>query len=98
MIGGRNDGSKDYRWNCLLIIMKKRLKNVQSILDHTKGCQFQLYIYDNCSTDDTVRILKITFQKLFLLKGRKILVLARAITRLLNIKSDYHTIINPDIF
>lgn len=72
---------------------------VQSILDHTKGCQFQLYIYDNCSTDDTVRILKNNFPEVILIKGKKNIGFGQGHNQIIKrIKSDYHTIINPDIF
>lgn len=72
---------------------------VQSIYDHTKDFDFQLYVYDNCSTDDTVHILKKYFPELILIEGDKNIGFGRGHNQIIkHVRSEYHAIINPDIY
>ena len=72
---------------------------VHSVLAHTKDCNFQLYVYDNCSTDNTVQILKDCFPAVIVLQGEKNVGFGQGHNQIIKrIKSDFHTIINPDIF
>ncbi len=72
---------------------------IQSIYNHTKDCDFQLYVYDNCSTDHTVQILKESFPELILIEGRKNIGFGQGHNQIIKkVSSDYHAIINPDIY
>ena len=72
---------------------------IQSVLEHTKDIFFQLYIYDNCSTDDTVRIILEEFPQVKLIEGEENLGFGRGHNQIVKrVKSDYHVIINPDIY
>lgn len=75
------------------------LECVQSIYNYTKECDFKLYIYDNCSTDDTVHILKKYFPDLIILEGKKNIGFGQGHNEIIkHIHSEYHVIINPDIY
>ena len=75
------------------------LKCVQSIAEHTKGCSFQLYIYDNHSTDGTVELIKSRFPEIQIFEGIKNIGFGQGHNQIIRkIHSDFHVVINPDIF
>lgn len=72
---------------------------IQSILEDTKDCLFQLYIYDNCSEDRTVQIIKKEFPQVILFEGKKNIGFGQGHNQIVRkVRSDLHVIINPDIF
>lgn len=75
------------------------LECVQSVMEHTKDCDFQLYIYDNCSTDSTTQIIKNNFPNVVLMDGEKNIGFGRGHNQIIKcVHSKYHVIINPDIY
>lgn len=76
---------------------------IQSLLQYTKGVHLQIYVVDNASTDDTVKIVQETFPKeqypqITLLQNATNLGLTAANNLLLErLDSKYHVILNPDI-
>ncbi len=72
---------------------------VRSILEHTKDCQFQLYIYDNCSTDRTVELLTQYFPQVKVIRGEKNIGFGQGHNQIIfQVRSKYHAVINPDIY
>lgn len=72
---------------------------VRSILEHTKDCQFQLYIYDNCSTDRTVELLTRDFPQVKVIRGEKNIGFGQGHNQVIcRVRSKYHAVINPDIY
>lgn len=71
---------------------------IQSILEHTAST-FKLYIYDNCSKDDTVRIIKSAFPQVCVIEGKENRGFAFGHNEIIcRVDSQLHVIINPDIF
>lgn len=71
---------------------------LDSLYKHTKGVPFQLYIIDNCSTDNTINIVK-DRNDISLIQNKKNLGFGSAHNKILDrLDSKYHVIINPDIF
>ena len=71
---------------------------LHSILDHTKGVQLDLYVYDNASTDRTVEKIQDEFQQVWLVKSKKNRGFGAGHNRMIpKLTSQYHVIINPDI-
>ena len=74
-------------------------KCVRSILEYTKDCDFQLYVYDNGSKDHTLQILKKNFPKLIIIEGDQNIGFGQGHNQIIKrVHSDYHMIINPDIY
>ena len=72
---------------------------IQSILDCTQGVDFKLYISDNCSTDQTVAIIKEKFPQVEVLCNKSNVGFGGGHNKMLPlIDSKYHFVINPDIF
>lgn len=71
---------------------------IRSVLDHTKGVDLELYIYDNASTDRTVEVIKEEFQQVWLMQSKKNRGFGRGHNKVIpRLTSRYHVIINPDI-
>lgn len=71
---------------------------VRSLLEQTKDVDFQLYISDNCSQDETLAIIRETFPQVTILENKKNGGFGYGHNQILNqIDSDYHVVINPDI-
>ncbi len=71
---------------------------IHSVLDHTKGVDLELYIYDNASTDRTVEVIKEEFQQVWLMQSKKNRGFGSGHNKVLpKLTSKYHVIINPDI-
>ena len=75
-------------------------KCIQSLLDCTEQCKFQLYIYDNHSTDMTVSIIKEHFPDVIILESKENRGFGYGHNQIINqiVDSDFHAIINPDIY
>ena len=72
---------------------------IQSILEHTIGIPFKLYVYDNHSTDQTVEMIKSRFSKVCVIEAVDNKGFAYGHNQILkHVDSEYHAIINPDIF
>ena len=72
---------------------------IESILQWTKDIDFQLYISDNGSTDDTVKLIKKKYPMVALIENKKNIGFGEGHNRVLQyLESDYHFVINPDIF
>jgi hypothetical protein len=82
---------------------KDIVKCVSSIFEYTKDMDFHLYVSDNASTDDTVKLLKERFPKdkypqLTVVCNEKNGGFGYGHNKILaHVKSDYHVFINPDI-
>lgn len=71
---------------------------VHSILEHTKGVNLELYIYDNASTDRTVEAIREEFHEVWLMCGKKNRGFGCGHNKVIpRLTSKYHVIINPDI-
>jgi len=75
------------------------LEAVTSILEYTRDIDFILYISDNCSRDNTIKILNdIRDNRLVVLENNDNKGFSYGHNSVLSIiKSDYHIIINPDV-
>lgn len=72
---------------------------IDSVLKTTKDMDFKLFVVDNGSTDGTKELIRRKYKEVVLLAGKKNLGFGRANNAVLNrIDSDFHVIINPDIF
>ena len=77
---------------------EKSREAVRTLLEHTKGVDFTLYIVDNRSGDDTLQKLTAEFPQLVTIQmpdNRGFGHGHNAVLPLLD--SDYHAVINPDI-
>ena len=73
-------------------------KCISSILRYTEDIDFSLYVSDNCSTDDTVDIVRGSFPEVKLLQNEKNGGFGYGHNKVISrVKSDYHVVINPDI-
>lgn len=71
---------------------------IHSILDHTKGVDLEMYIYDNASTDHTVEVIQEEFQQVWLMRGKKNRGFGSGHNRVIpKLTSKYHVIVNPDV-
>ena len=71
---------------------------IKSILEHTTS-EFKLYIYDNCSTDETVKIIRNNFPQVCIIEGKENRGFGCGHNEIIRaVDSKYHAIINPDIF
>ncbi len=69
-----------------------------SIKEQTQNCPFQLYVYDNCSTDRTLDIIREEFPWVQLIEGKQNIGFGRGHNQIVKkVHSEYHVIINPDI-
>lgn len=65
---------------------------------HTRHVAYQIYICDNCSTDNTVAVIKRNFPNVILLENKVNNGFGCAHNQIIaQIESQYHVIINPDI-
>lgn len=73
-------------------------KCIASVLQYTKACSFKLYVYDNCSTDRTVRLIREKFPEVVVIEGKSNQGFGYGHNRIIRrVKSNYHAVINPDI-
>ncbi len=71
---------------------------IGSILKYTRGCRFKLYVYDNGSSDRTVRIIRQNFPQVAVLRGKRNRGFGYGHNQIIRrVTSDYHVVINPDI-
>ncbi len=69
-----------------------------SIIANTKGVDYKLYISDNASCDDTLKIVKENFDNVNIIEnGRNIGFGAAHNSCLKKVNSKYHAVVNPDI-
>lgn len=74
-------------------------KCIRSILKYTNEDIFTLYVYDNHSGDNTVDIIKKNFPQVHVIEGPENRGFGFGHNQLVKHRtSDYHVIINPDIF
>lgn len=77
---------------------KEILNLIKSIYLFTEGIDFKIYIVDNNSKDETIKLITKNFPNITIIKSRKNLGFGKAHNLVLNkITSDFHIIINPDI-
>lgn len=74
------------------------LNLVDSVLKNTKRVSFKMYIVDNNSSDNTIKIVKNKYENLEIIRNVDNKGFGYAHNKVLDIiNSDYHIIINPDI-
>jgi GT2 family glycosyltransferase len=79
------------------------VKCISSILEHTGNLDFHLYVSDNASTDNTVKVINERFPRdkypqLTVVRNNKNGGFGYGHNKILaHVKSDYHVFINPDI-
>lgn len=74
-------------------------KCIRSILEHTKGVDFTLYISDNNSTDHTVQLIKEKFPQVIVVENKVNGGFGHGHNAVIPyLDSAYHFVINPDIF
>lgn len=72
---------------------------IESLLRETKGVDFKLYVVDNHSTDGTVELIREHFPQLTILEQGKNSGFGHGHNQVLPIiESEYHAVINPDIY
>ncbi len=77
---------------------EKAVKAVESLLEHTRGVDLDLYVVDNNSSDNTVELLKDNFPGLNIVETGENKGFGAGHNRVLGfIDSKYHAIVNPDI-
>ena len=77
----------------------KAIEAVHSILSHTTGVSLQLYISDNASSDDTVDRIRAEFPQVIVQENGKNGGFGWGHNQIIKqVDSDYHAIINPDIY
>lgn len=73
-------------------------RTIESILEHTKDLDFQLYIVDNCSPDDTAGYIEENYPEVTVIRSKRNAGFGAGHNMVLPfLDSDYHVIINPDI-
>lgn len=74
------------------------LASIQQVVSDAEGYDFQLYVYDNASTDETLDLVQKFEPFVTLIRGKKNLGFGRAHNEILNrVSSDVHFVVNPDI-
>lgn len=74
------------------------LKLMDSIFNNTKKVSFKVYLVDNNSADNTVKLVAEMYKKVEIIRNLDNKGFGYAHNKVLNlISSDYHVIINPDI-
>lgn len=77
----------------------KICRTIKSILAVTKGVDFQLYVSDNDSSDNTVELVKREFPQVIVLENKTNKGFGHGNNAVISkLNSKYHFIINPDIF
>lgn len=75
------------------------LNLVDSIFNNTKDVSFSVYLVDNNSTDNTVKVVSDKYKQVKIIKNPDNKGFGYAHNKVLkHINSDYHIIINPDIY
>ncbi|MCR5214353.1 MAG: glycosyltransferase family 2 protein [Eubacterium sp.] len=75
-------------------------KCLKTVLEFTKdkGYEFELYVYDNASTDSTLEIIE-SYPEVKLIKGKDNIGFGKGHNEIIKkVSSDYHFVINPDIY
>lgn len=73
-------------------------KCIESVLKYTQGTDFCLYVYDNCSEDNTAEIIERLFPEVVLIRGKENKGFGYGHNQIIKkIHSKYHVLINPDI-
>lgn len=71
---------------------------IEAILEQTATIDFKLYVYDNCSSDGTVKLIEDNFPEVILIKSKENRGFGYGHNRILqNVESKFHVLINPDI-
>ena len=71
---------------------------VSTVLEQTAGLDFTLYLIDNASTDNTVKLVREKFPQVELICLEKNVGFGHGHNQVLDLlESDYHVVINPDI-
>ena len=76
-------------------------KCISTVLEQTSGkdYEFSLYVYDNASTDGTVSLIEKKYPQVKILKGDTNKGFGAGHNAIIKrVKSDYHFVINPDIY
>lgn len=73
-------------------------QTIESIIEHTKDLDFELYIVDNASSDDTATYIENTYPMVNVIRSQTNSGFGAGHNKVLPfLESDYHIIINPDI-
>lgn len=71
---------------------------LNSIIKNTKGVTYKIYVIDNCSSDNTIEIIKENFPTVNIFQLPENVGFGEGHNQVLNvIDSQYHAIVNPDI-
>ncbi len=74
------------------------LSVLDSVFSHTVGAALSVYVADNCSTDNTVALVREHYPQVTVLVSEDNVGFGAAHNRVLeHLTSDYHVIVNPDI-
>jgi len=75
------------------------LKCIENITKYTNGIDYEIWVFDNASTDGTVNSIRKTYPRVKIVRNKENIGYARALNRIiLHTKSTYIALINPDIF
>lgn len=71
---------------------------LDSIKMHTKGVSYHIYVIDNCSTDQTIEVVKSKMENVTLIENKENVGFGKGHNTALDLlNSKYHAYINPDI-
>lgn len=71
---------------------------LESLYQYTQNVNFQIYVVDNASSDNTVQLVKENYPKVNLLQMGKNIGFGAGHNQVISyMRSDYHVIVNPDI-
>lgn len=85
---------------CIVTYNSKNIieRTINSIFEHTKGVDFELFVVDNCSSDGTAQYIKEKFPSVTVIESKENNGFGAGHNKVLSfINSKYHVVINPDI-
>ena len=92
---------KDYKVSGCIVTYNNKDKisrTIESLLEYTKGVDFELYVVDNNSTDGTPQFIKERFPQVTVIESGENKGFGAGHNKVLAfLNSKYHIVINPDI-
>lgn len=92
---------KDYKVSGCIVTYNNKDKisrTIESLLEYTKGVDFELYVVDNNSTDGTPQFIKEKFPQVTVIESGENKGFGAGHNKVLAfLNSKYHIVINPDI-
>lgn len=71
---------------------------LNSLIECTKDMDVDIYVFDNCSQDETVPVIRQYFPRVHVIESRENLGFGRGHNEILKkISSEFHMVVNPDI-